>query len=580
MIQADDLGYDDLGVHGNRLIETPNIDRLAGESVRFSQFYVTPVCATTRASLLTGRHFLRTGVSHVHGGKDFLHTDETTIAEVLAASGYVTGIWGKWHAGKTCGYFPWDRGFDEAFMARLYDYQDNEGKFNGSTLQTEGWITKVITDFAIEFISEHQDGPFFAYVSYLACHEPLEAPEAYRNKYLDKGLSENLATLYGMIDHMDHHVGRLLDTLDELNLSENTVVFFMSDNGPAILNRWLTDQDRETRYVNRLRGHKGNNWDNGIRSPLFVRLNGTYKPGMVHQLVDITDIFPTVAGLARVDADLSHYKLDGSSFVSYLEGDTANPGKKEIFLYANPGWPPTQRPWTPEGVKDEYRPLKYSGGDELDFEKQIIGLRTNRYKLLLNPGTTDGTVMPDDAGYVLIDMIKDPGEDHNIIGANNALFRQMNTRMKEWYESVFFDQHSFGMPVFQISADTLCASDVPAYAPRRISKNVSNAFNYITRFISPGDYGIYDLNVITEGEYDLYISYQLEGKNTVDLMIDIAGNKRTVSLHPGLNGIEVEHLCLAGGKQEMKVENQKENQYHVLRLFNFRFDYRHENNQI
>ncbi|MEE9463814.1 MAG: sulfatase-like hydrolase/transferase, partial [Bacteroidales bacterium] len=202
LIQADDLGWDDLGIHGNRLIETPNLNSLAGESVRFSQFYVTPVCATTRAALLTGRHFLRTGVSHVHGGKDFLHLDETTIADVMKDAGYVTGMWGKWHSGKTDGYFPWERGFDEAFMARLYDYYDNEGSYNGESLQTEGWITGVLTDMAIDFMKDHREVPFFAYLPYLTCHAPLDAPRHYVEKYLGKGLSENLAMLYGMVEHM------------------------------------------------------------------------------------------------------------------------------------------------------------------------------------------------------------------------------------------------------------------------------------------------------------------------------------------------------------------------------------------
>ncbi len=410
LILADDLGYSDLGIHGNRLVETPNLDRFASGSVQFSNFYVTPVCATTRAALLTGRHFLRTGVSHVHGGKDFLHLDEVILADELKQEGYATGIWGKWHSGKTPGYFPWERGFDEAFMAALYNYQDNVGLFNGEKMETRGWVTEVLTDQAIDFIRRNREGPFFAYIPYLTCHAPLHAPEEYVQKYINKGLSENLSTLYGMVDHLDFHLGRLFNALDEMGLSENTVVLFLSDNGPAIINGVLTDEDRRTRYVNGLRGHKGNIWENGIRSPLFVRWNGKIHPSTVDHLADVTDLFPTLLELAGGGEALAGLNLDGRSIVPYLEGSGEVLPGKEVFLYANPGWPPTDQPWTPEGVKDEYRPWKYAGGNYLTYENQIMGIRGERYKLLLNPGQTDGTIFPDRSGYVLLDMDADPQE--------------------------------------------------------------------------------------------------------------------------------------------------------------------------
>jgi len=139
IIQLDDLGWSDIGIHGNKIVETPNIDRLALESVRFNQFYVNPVCAPTRAALLTGRDFLRTGVSHVHGGKDFLHLEEKTIADAFKAGGYVTGIWGKWHCGHTDGYFPWERGFDEAYLAKLYQHKNSHGSLNGQEEEHQDW---------------------------------------------------------------------------------------------------------------------------------------------------------------------------------------------------------------------------------------------------------------------------------------------------------------------------------------------------------------------------------------------------------------------------------------------------------
>ena len=154
------MGFSDLAVHGNPYISTPNLDKLANEGVQFSQFYVTPVCATTRATLLTGRHHLKTGVTHVHGGKDFLHLSETTLAERLKEAGYKTGMWGKWHSGKTKGYFPWERGFDEAYMAGLYQFTNNKGLFNGKLKQHSGWTTEILTDFALDFINRNKEAPF------------------------------------------------------------------------------------------------------------------------------------------------------------------------------------------------------------------------------------------------------------------------------------------------------------------------------------------------------------------------------------------------------------------------------------
>ena len=569
IIQADDLGWDDLGIHGNLLIETPNLDSLAGESVRFSQFYVTPVCATTRASLLTGRHFLRTGVSHVHGGKDFLHLDETTIADVMKEAGYVTGMWGKWHLGKTDGYFPWDRDFDEAFMARLYDYYDNEGSYNGKQLQTEGWITGVLTDMAIDFMKDHREVPFFAYLPYLTCHAPLDAPRQYVEKYLGRGLSENLATLYGMVEHMDHHIGRLLDSLDAMGLAEQTVIFFLSDNGPAILNGQLTDEDRQTRYVNSLRGHKGNIWENGIKSPLFIRQRGHFAPTRVDRLANLTALYPTIAKLAgyRLMTDSLH--IDGRSLLPYLEDSAAKLSSKEIFLYANPGWPPTDQPWTPRGVKNEYRPWKHSDKGELDFQNQIIGLRSEKYKLLFNPGPTTNTIKPDREGYVLIDIDADPWENENISGQFPDLLKEMQFRLRLWHASVFFDEHAFEMPVFRITGDLSEPSDVLAYAPQEISPDVSNASNYITHFSQADDYARYRVNVLKEGRYDIRITYGLGGTRPARMKFDLGGEVRNLTFSPGQKSLPLDNIYLAGGVQDWYMTNMKGNRDNGLKIYRY-----------
>lgn len=571
LIMADDLGFSDLGVHGNTLVETPRLDHLASESVQFSQFYVTPVCATTRASLLTGRHFLRTGVSHVHGGKDFLHLDEITMADALKRQGYATGMWGKWHSGKTPGYYPWERGFDEAFMAKLYEHKDNMGLMNGAKVATSGWLSEVITDYAIDFIKRKQDQPFFAYLPFLSCHSPLKAPESYISKYREKGLSENLSTLYGMVDQMDENVGRLLDALDEMQLSENTIVIFLSDNGPAVINNLLSDEDRRIRYVNGLRGHKGNIWENGIKSPLFVRWKGSCKPTMVHRLAGVSDLFPTLLELAGSAAQDQANNLDGRSLLPSLVANEDALADREIFLYANPGWPPSDKAWTPEGVKDEYSPWKYSGGDKLLYENQIIGIRNERYKLLLNPGETDGCINPDAGGYVLIDLKNDPAEKENLAAIEPEQLREMEASLELLYEDIYGSEHAFEMPVFKIGSKEAYAYPVLAYAPRTSSAGVKSASGYITNFTTPGDSSCYNIEVEEEGSYNLEVRYHYTGKEIIQFEIKYRDERYLFEILPGTEAVHMSGIHFMAGNASFTLINQSVLEEGKLSLTDMRF---------
>jgi len=576
LILADDLGYDDLGIHGNPIVETPHLDRLASQSVQFNQFYVTPVCATTRASLLTGRHFLRTGVSHVHGGKDFLHRDEHTLAEVLKEAGYVTGMWGKWHSGKTPGYFPWDRGFDEAYMATLYQHTDNAGRFNGLAIQTEGWTTEVLTDMAIRFMENRRNQPFFAYLPYLTCHAPLKCPDTYRQKYRDQGVSENLATLYGMVEQLDDQVGRLVSALEDLGITEHTLVLFMSDNGPAILNNLFTDEDRAVRYVNGMRGHKGNIWENGIRSPLWIRWEGTLEPRTLEQLADVTDLFPTLATLAGVSPDQMGWPLDGVNLLPLLIGGSSGDISREIYLYANRGWPPSDLPWTPEGVKDEYRPWKYDDGDNLFYRNQVLGIRTKEYKLLMNPGTTDGAIEPDPSGYVLVNMRMDPLEKNNLADKHPDLLDHLQQKLSHWYDSLLREPHAFEMPVFSIGTDTSEKYSILAYAPHSTSKGLKNASNYIYHFREAGDSACYQLEAEQEGIYGVDLSYKLDGNLPRSLVLRTEGFEGTFKFSPESTMTGAKRIPLKKGPATLTLLNVEKQASGTLRLHELIFRYMHE----
>ncbi len=525
IIQLDDLGYDDLSIHRNYLVETPNIDSMGATGMRFEQFYVNPVCAPTRASLLTGRHFMKTGVTHVHGGKDFLSLDETTIAEVLGQSGYHTGMWGKWHSGHTDGYYPWQRGFDEAYMARLYKHRNSSGLLNGAEVHHQRWADDVITTYAIDFMDRNRDEPFFAYLSFLSVHAPLDTPDSLKLKYMEKGLSDGLATIYGMVEHLDHYLGRLFTAMDTMGLDRNTVVMFMSDNGPAVLNNYLTDEDRAIRYVNDLKGHKGNVWENGVRSPLFVKWQGVTQPVINYELVDVTDILPTIMEFAGIEPNRQMMSLDGESFAEAILCGCSEPRGKVSFNMANRGWPPTDQPWTPIGVLDEYRPVTQAKKEQEVFDDQIITVRKGAFKLLHHPGDAKGAAKSED-GYVLVDILADPGEEVNLYSQMPEVAEELKQLMKQWWQSVLEAPASFKMPVFKVHGEIGDTCEILAKAPLETSANVKSTFAWLSHWTEPGDFARYAIHVEDPGLYEVSLLYS--GRpNGAKVMV--SGNESSIS---------------------------------------------------
>lgn len=549
LIQTDDQGWDDLGLHGNKNLETPVLDQLAQESVQFSQYYVNPVSAPTRATLLTGRHFLRTGVSHVHGGKDYINMNETLLPEVLKSAGYATGMWGKWHSGHAEGYYPWQRGFDEAYMAKLYKHENSEGLLNGDSVQHQLWADEVITNYAIDFINRHKDTTFFAYLPYLTCHEPLAAPASYIKKYEDKGLPHNLAILYAMIDHLDGQIERLLTHVQDLGLNNNTVIIFMSDNGPAIINNYLTDEDRQIRYVNKLKGHKGNIWENGVKSPLFIRWLGQFEPATVDRLVDVSDIYPTLADLCGAKLPDDQLPLDGRSFLPYLYGQGDSLSEKLSFNYAGVGWPPSHAVWTAEGIKGEYQPVDKS---QLAYYQQIISIRNERYKLLFNPSSYTNKV-EQEGHYVLIDIRNDPLEEHNLMSERPEVAQKLQGELQNWFTSVVQGDHSFQMPVFRIGADNQTVSHVYAKAPLRISEGLKNTAFWLAGWQSKGDWAEYQIDVMNAGDYSVVLNHESEEASNAKVQILVG----SASVEAQINDSEqviFGTITLSAGRQILKIE--------------------------
>ena len=515
LIQTDDLGYDDLSYHDNTCSHTPHLDKLAESSVRFSNFMVNSVCAPTRASLLTGRDFWRTGCEGLHGGKEFLHLDERTFGNVFQDAGYATGMWGKWHNGKSDGYWAWDRGFDEAYQAKLYQYFPSAGHYNEFPKLTKHageWSPTVLADYTIDFISRNQDKPFLAYLSFLTCHSTWNAPEEYRATYLKKGHSEHFSTLLGMLEYMDMETGRVLKHLNDLGLAENTIVLFMSDNGP---NRGgskrhkgsdqITEEEWNLRNNHGFLGSKSYLWQNGIKSPLLVRWPGTYTPADVDRLVTITDVFPTLLDMAGLELPPDNPPLDGRSVASYLKGDTKTlPEKSAVFANWHPRW---------EG--DHYDPLQ-DKTKQLDISKQRITIMNERFKYIQNDYNVPGCPKSPD-GMILIDLKNDPLESSSVASSKPEVLSAMQKELGEWFDDLIVAPRSFTHTVFQIGWKGKTESEFPAFGPSK-TVGTKNQSHLISGWDTPGDYAEYRIHVHQAGTYNVSL-ITTGGKKTKGLAL-------------------------------------------------------------
>lgn len=326
LVMTDDQGYGDLSCHGNPDIQTPHIDKLYGESVRFTDFHVDPTCAPTRAALITGRFSLSTSVWHTIAGRSFLHPEEVTMANVLKSGGYATGMFGKWHLGDNYPCRPHDRGFDEAVYhggggvgqtPDLWgnDYFDDRYFHNGEPKQFKGYCTDVWFDEAMRFMREGGDQPFFCYLLPNAPHGPFYVDEKYSKPFVEKGFSQNRANFYGMLVNIDENMGRLESFLEKEGLRENTIVIFMTDNGTA--GPWYPKEGDD--YAAGLRGIKGSIYEGGHRVPFFMRwpAGGIGGGRDVERLAAHIDVLPTLAELSQVPL-LAGPELHGRSLVPLL----------------------------------------------------------------------------------------------------------------------------------------------------------------------------------------------------------------------------------------------------------------------
>ena len=416
LVMIDNVGFPEIGINGNDLVRTPNLDSFASEGIQFSRFYSNPMCAPTRASLMTGRYHYRTGVIHTSRGGAKMHGDEVTVAELLKDEGYATGIFGKWHLGDNYPMRPQDQGFDELLIhksGRLGQVPDAPNTYinpklweNDQYVQKQGYCTDLFFDAAINFIEKQKDKPFFIYlptnIAHAASGVGLEVPEKYSAAYIEKGVNETIATVCGMLNNLDENFGRLLSILDSLKIRENTLVIFLSDDGHVRIN------------PGNLQG-KGYSipYEGAIKVPCFIQWAGHFQGGSkIDKITSHIDILPTLMDIsgAGLQPELT---IDGESLVPLLEGKDGQWADRMLFLQCSRGMTP--------------------------HRYQNCGVISQRFKMIGYPNSFEERnlkVLRDKTGLELYDIPADPGETKNVADQYPEELEKLRIAYDQWFDDV------------------------------------------------------------------------------------------------------------------------------------------------
>ena len=422
LIMTDDQGYGDLGSLGSPYVKTPNLDKFYNESVRFTDFHVDPSCSPTRSALLTGNYSARAGVWHTIGGRSLLKEGMVTMADVVSDNGYKTAVFGKWHLGENYPFRPNDRGFQEAVVHGGggigqspdfwgNDYYDDTYKHNGEFQKYDGYCNTVWFTEAIDYIEKNKDEPFFCYIPTNLPHAPLNVDEKYVEPFKGK-VSERLAKYYGMVEKIDEDVATLFRKVAELGLDENTIIIFMTDNGPC---PWFggVEMDFETGFVEEgytagMRGAKIWGYENAHRVPFFIRWPSAGIQGGkdIDALSAHIDVLPTLIELCGLKGADS-LKFDGRSLKPLLNGKMNQwEDDRTIFVH---------------NQRVEY-PVK-------DKEYQVI---TKDWRLVNREERE------------LYNIKKDGGQKVNVVEENPEVVEELHKRYEDWWQdvSVGFDQYA------------------------------------------------------------------------------------------------------------------------------------------
>jgi len=464
IILTDDQGWGDLSINGNTNLKTPNIDNIALNGASFERFYVSPVCSPTRAELLSGKFFVRSGVNGVTRGYERMNTDVKLISDFFKGKKYKTGAFGKWHNGSQPPYHPNNRGFDEFYgftSGHWGNYFDPILEKNGKIIKTEGYINDVITNEAISFIKK-SNKPFLSFISYNTPHSPMQVPDKYsdgkdillRGRYSKRENIEKTKAAMGMIENIDENIGNVVRLLKEKGVYENTIIIFFSDNGPNG-NRWNND----------LKDRKGSTNEGGVRVPFFIQWPKNIKKGLkIKQISSVLDVFPT---LLELTGNESLNDLDGMSLKRFLDSPSLLDDERTIFSYWN----------------------------------NRISARNNNYIL--------------DHENNLYDLVKDFSQYNPIEKDNNPHYQKLLNDKNEWLNKVVKpNKEQLKRRPFTINYNTANYTHLPARDAeingdlKRSSIHANCSF--IENWVNTNDYIFWEIDVLEDGINNIELYYTLE----------------------------------------------------------------------
>lgn len=491
---ADDAGWGDFSHSGNQQVRTPNIDSIARSGAWLDRFFVSAVCAPTRAEFLTGRYHSRGGVRGVSTGQERLNTNEKTFADAFKAAGYATGCFGKWHNGSQWPYHPKARGFDEYYgftSGHWGEYFDPPLEENGRPVRGKGYIADDLTSRALQFIERNRDKPFLCYIPFNTPHSPWAVPGEYWSQFKDKPITQRATNpareqidqtrcALAMVENLDANVGRVLGRLKALGLAENTITIFFSDNGP-----------NTARWNGGMKGVKGSVDEGGLRSVFFIRWpGGGIQSGTVaNQIAGAIDVMPTLLALTGVER-VANQPLDGRDLSPLLLQRKVEWSERILFAHQN--------------------------GD--------VSARSDRYRL--------------DPRGALFDMIDDPGQTRNVATEKPEVAARLIEAVAAWREAVLpkqKDQRPFPVGYVEMPSAPLPARDGIPHGGVKRSASAPNC-SYFVHWTKLDDRMTWNIEVNKTGEYEVEILYTCPPEDTGSkIVLEFNGATLEGKVEPGWN---------------------------------------------
>jgi len=487
LILTDDQGWGDLSLNGNKLISTPNIDKMAADGAVMENFFVSPVCSPTRAEILTGRFSPRSGVYSTSAGGERIDLDEATIADILKSNGYATGAFGKWHSGMQYPYHPNGRGFDEFYgfcSGHWGNYFSPMHEHNGQITKGEGFITDDRSDKAIDFINDNRANPFFVYLPYNTPHSPMQVPDKWYKKFenieisqkgseADKENIEHTKAAFAMCENIDWNVGRIQLRIKELNLEENTIIIYLSDNGP-----------NGHRWNGGMKGIKGSTDEGGVKSPLIIQWKNKIEAGLrIKKIASSIDLLPTISEYTSI-TKFTNKTLDGKSIAPLLDQNNEDWDERYVYNY-----------W-----------------------RGKLSIRSQRFRL--------------DHNDLLYDMDNDVSQIQDVSN-EYPIKKSKMIKAKEYYQNEVIselpkiDSRPFTLGHSDYDFTQIPARDGIAYGNIKRSNKWPNC-SFFTNWIDINDKIIWNVSVEESGDYEVILYYTC-AKENVGTTVSLTYGDATIS---------------------------------------------------